>query len=456
VRERFSVDVMRQTMLDFVQMRDFVGDPLVVERGEGVRLWDIEGRSYIDGLSGIFVVNFGHGRREIVDAVTAQVARLAFAPQMATTTPEIDLAEKLLPILPSEYTQVKFHSGGSEATEAAIKMARQFHRQNGQASRFKVLSHYRGYHGATGHALAATGWPHLRAAFEPLAPGFVHLHTPDIYRPLVAGATPEETGLAYARLVAETIALEGPGTVAALITEPIMMSAGVVVPPDSYLRELRRLTAEHGILLIFDEIITGFGRTGVPFAREHSGVLPDLICVGKGMSGGYAPLSAVVLSERVARAFWGEPGTQFQAGHTFAGNPVACAAGLAALDVLMQPETLINCRDVGAHAMGRLRSLMDRHPCIGDVRGRGMFLGVEFVSDRATRTRFPDEVAFGIRVQAEARRRGLLLRASGFMLVVGPPLTTTRAEMDEIIDILDQAVGAAEASLHERALAGVP
>ncbi|TAK25465.1 MAG: aspartate aminotransferase family protein [Chloroflexota bacterium] len=435
---------VRRSMLDFVQMRDFERDPLVIERGDGVRVWDTDGTAYIDGLSGIFVVNMGHGRREIIDAVSAQLGKIAFAPQMAMSPPEIELAERLVAISPPSFSQVKFHSGGSEATEAAIKMARQYHRQTGNPGKYKIVSHYRGYHGATGHALAATGWPHLRAAFEPFAAGFVRVHTPDPYRPIAGGTTLDEIGVAYARLVDETIALEGPSTVAAIIVEPIMMSAGIIVPPPGYLAALRRIADTFDVLLIFDEIITGFGRTGKLFCREHSGVLPDLFCVGKGVSGGYAPLSAVVLSERVADAFWGDPGAQFQAGHTFAGNPVACAAGLAAIDVLLSCGVLENGAAVGQYAKERMRSMAERHPSIGDVRGEGMFLGFEFVTDRSTRARFPDSVTFGQRVQAEARRRGLLVRAGGWFLAVGPPLTITRSEMDEMLDILDASISVVE------------
>jgi adenosylmethionine-8-amino-7-oxononanoate aminotransferase len=429
-------------MLDFVQMKAFCADPLVVDRGEGVRVWDSEGRSYIDGLSGIFVVNMGHARREIVDAMKAQLDRIAFAPQMATSPAALELAEKMIEITPPEYTRVKFHSGGSEATEAAIKLARQYHRQSGSPGRYKVLSHYRGYHGATGHSLAATGWPHLRAPFEPLAAGFIRVHTPDPYRPVFPGVD-------YARLVEETILLEGPSTVAAIIVEPVMMSAGIVVPPPGYIKALRDIADRHGVLLILDEVITGFGRTGKLFAREHSDVLPDLFCVGKGMSGGYAPLSAVVISDRVAQAFWGEPelGIQFQAGHTFAGNPLACAAGLAATRVLVEGGVLENGARVGALAKQRLTELASRHDSIGDVRGEGMMLGLEFVRDRASKERFPDDVGFGLRVQAEARKRGLLIRTSHWFAAVGPPLTMTEAEMDELVSILDASIAAVEAQL---------
>jgi adenosylmethionine-8-amino-7-oxononanoate aminotransferase len=438
----------RQIMLDFMQMRSFVEDPLVIERAEGVRVWDAEGKSYIDGLSGIFVVNMGHNRPEIVQAVAEQLGKVAFAPQMATSPPELELGELMVRITPPRYTQVKFFSGGSEATEGAIKMARQYHRQTGNPGKYKILTHYRGYHGATGHAMAATGWARYRSPFEPLAPGFVKMHTPDSYHPLVP-APPAELGAAYARLVEEQVVQEGPETVAAIMTEPIMMSAGVIVPPTDYLPALREIADRHDVLLIFDEVITGFGRTGTLFCMEHSGVEPDVFCCGKGMSGGYAPLSGLVISQKVADAFWGDPEAlvQFHAGHTYGGNPVACAAGLAAIKVLLEAGVLESGRRAGAYAKGRLQELARRHPTVGDVRGEGMLLGIELVKERRSRERFGDEVAFGNRVQAAARRRGLLLRASPWFTAVAPPLTTTEAEVDELVDRLDAALEEAEASV---------
>jgi adenosylmethionine-8-amino-7-oxononanoate aminotransferase len=202
-------------------------------------------------------------------------------------------------------------------------------------------------------------------------------------------------------------------------------------------------------LLIFDEVITGFGRTGKLFCMEHSGVEPDIICVGKGMSGGYAPLSGLVISQKVADAFWGEPEAlvQFHAGHTYGGNPLACAAGVAAIGVLLRGGVLENGAEVGAYARQRLAELPRRHPTVGDVRGDGMLLGLELVKDRATRERFGDEVAFGNRVATAARKRGLLLRASPWFTAVGPPLTATRAEIDELVEILDAALEEAESSV---------
>jgi adenosylmethionine-8-amino-7-oxononanoate aminotransferase len=437
-------ELARHIMVDFLPMKDFADDPLVMTEGRGIYLTDVDGKRYIDGLSGTFCVNLGHGNKPLAEAAARQYERLALAiPTLGTSDRALELVKALLDLMPKarQYTTVKLLSGGSEVTEAAIKMARQYHKQTGAGTRYKVLSHYRAYHGGTGHALAAGGWPGWRASYEPLAAGFIHLHTPDPYRAPFAG-TPENLGATYARLVEEVIELEGPETIAAFITEPILMSAGVVVPPRDYLPRIRALCDRYGILLIYDEIITGFGRTGTMFAAEHWDAWPDIFCLGKGMSGGYAPLAANVLTGKVAQTFWGKAAeaVQFHAGHTYGGNPVACAVGLAAIRQIVEERIVENAKARGAQLQARLRELARRRPVIGDVRGEGLLVGVEFVEDPKTRRRFSPDEQLGLRIREAARRRGLLLRASHWMVAFAPPLTVTAGEVDEILDIFEQAL----------------
>jgi len=427
-------------MIDFTQMKAFSEDPLILTEGDGIRVRDVDGRWYIDGLSGTFCMSLGHGNARIVEAATRQLSRLALAaPTMATSDRSLELARELLALLPPRYTTLKWGSGGSEAIEAAIKMAREFHRPAGDPRKYKVLSHYRAYHGVTGHALAASGWRTSRSPYEPLAGGFVHLHTPDPYRPPFDVA-PADVAATYVRLVEQVIELEGPETIAALITEPILMTAGVVIPPHGYLPALRDLCDRHDIVLIFDEIITGFGRTGHLFASELFSTWPDILVFGKGLTGGYIALSATVVTDRIAQAFWGPAGLEFAAGHTYAGNPVACAVGLAALEEMRERDLVTNAAARGEQALERLRSLQARLPGIGDVRGQGLLFGLEFVSDNETKEPFPASENVGVRVREAARRKGLLLRASHWMAVLAPPLTTTAEQLDELIDILDEAL----------------
>jgi adenosylmethionine-8-amino-7-oxononanoate aminotransferase len=427
-------------MVDFAQMKSFSADPLILSEGDGVRVKDVDGRWYFDGISGTFCMSLGHGNRRVVDAARDQIGRLALAaPTMATSDRSLEAARELLDLLPAQYTHLKWGSGGSEAIEAAVKMARQFHQQAGDPRKYKVLSHYRGFHGVTGHALAAGGWRAHRSPYEPLSAGFIHLHTPDPYRPPF-NVPPAEIGSTYARLVKEVIELEGPETICALITEPILMSAGVVVPPREYLPALRDLCDANDIILIFDEIITGFGRTGHLFASELFSTWPDILVLGKGITGGYAALSATVITDRLADTFWGSEGVEFAAGHTFAGNPVACAISIAAIRELLERDLVANSADRGQQGLKRLRGLQESLPAIGDVRGAGLLIGLEFVRDRATKERFAPSDHVGQKVREAARRRGLLLRASDWMMVLAPPLTTTADELDEMLEILVDAL----------------
>ena len=362
-------ELARHIMVDFLPMKDFAENPLILTEGRGIYVTDVDGRRFIDGLSGTFCVNLGHGNRRLAEAASRQIERLALAaPTLGTSDRALELVKLLLDITPPQYTTVKLLSGGSEVTEAAIKMARQYWKQVGRGTKYKILSHYRGYHGGTGHALAAGGWPGWRAPYEPLAGGFIHLHTPDPYRPPFPGG-PETLGATYARLLEEVIQLEGPETIAALITEPVMTSAGVVVPPREYLPRVRELCDRHDILLIYDEIITGFGRTGKLFAAEHWNAWPDIFCLGKGISGGYAPLSANLLTTKIGEVFYGSAvdQVQFHAGHTFGGNPVASAVGIAAIRQILDDGIVENSRARGAQATGA--PPRDAGPPAGD-RGR--------------------------------------------------------------------------------------
>ena len=283
-----------------------------------------------------------------------------------------------------------------------------------------------------------------------MAPGFVHLLTPDPDNPPIAVADHEEAARLYLEQVRQTIEFEGPESVAAIITEPILMSAGIVVPPNSYLRGLRELADRHGILLIFDEIITGFGRTGTWFAAEHSGVWPDIICCGKGVTGGYSPLSIVLMTDRVAAPFWGEPEerVQFFSGHTYGGNPVACAAALASIDYIVRHGVLRHVVELGECLRDLIEDLRARHPSISIVRGQGLLQGIVF-SDQAQESNRHIH-GFGGSVAAQARQRGLLLRASPWFVAIAPPLVTTEAELLEIVGLLDEAVAHVESEVGPR------
>jgi adenosylmethionine-8-amino-7-oxononanoate aminotransferase len=419
-----------RVMVDFTQMKSFGQNPLILERGEGIRVTDVFGQTYIDGLSGVFTVNLGHGVQELVDVAAEQARQIAFtAPTMATNPPALRFADLLIGITPEQYTTVKFFTGGSEANEAAIKLARQFWLQAGHPRKYKVISRYRSYHGGTGQAMAASAQTAWKWKFEPFAPGFVHV-TPPARPGCAACRRADSCTMACLDLLEQAVVEEHPETVAAVIAEPVMLSAGVHIPLPEYFPRLRELCDNHNVLLIYDEIITGFGRTGRLFGAERVGAWPDILTCGKGISGGYAPLSAILIADRVSEAFWGEPeaGVQFWAGHTFGGNPVSCAVGEAAVRYLLDHDLIGNADRIGSYLAEQLDAVAARQPAIAEVRGIGMLRGVAFTTP------------IGQRVYDAARRRGLLTRPGADWVGVAPPLCTTRDEADEIAAILEGAI----------------
>jgi putrescine aminotransferase len=445
-------NVIPSLFLDFMQMQAFAKAPMVFVEGSGARLKTEDGREFIDGLSGVFTTSLGHGNRAVVAAITRQLERLAFAPPLHGTNPAaLELTTLLLRIAPEAVTAVKLFSGGSEATEAAMKLARQYQRQTGQVRRYKILGRYGAYHGATMGALSAGGGRERKAIFEPLGVGFLHVHPPQCYRCPFDQSYPS-CGRTCAELIGRTIEAEDPETVAAVIVEPISISsAGFVVPPPDYLPRLRAICDRYGVVLIYDEIITGFGRLGAMFASEYYGAAPDITCCGKGMSGGYAPLSAILIRDRIARAFYGEEddNVQFHHGHTFGGNPVACAAGVAVLGEFLARDVVGNARERGAQLRARLEEMVERHAMIGDVRGAGLLQGIELVRDRHTKRPFPASTRPGKVIERAARERGLLLRCGGDFIAFAPPLTISAEEIDRMAGLLDESIAVAERELAE-------
>src|SRR6266513_3456556 len=375
-----AMQTIPRLFLDFMQMREFAKDPLVFVGGEGIRLTDTAGRRYIDGLSGVFVCSLGHGNMPVIEAMAAQARQLAFAPPLhGTTPPALELTELLLRLAPEGVGAVKLLSGGSEATESAMKLARQYHQQTGHPRKYKIISRYGSYHGGTMGALSAGGGRDRTSVYEPLGVGFIHVHPPYCFR-CPFDQTYPGCGRTCVTLVERTIEAEDPETIAAVIVEPISISsAGFIVPPPDYLPRLREVCTRHNVVLIYDEIVTGFGRLGTMFGSEYFAAPPDITCCGKGMSGGYAPLAAILIRDRIADAFYGEADEhrEFHHGHTYAGNPVACAAGIAAITQLIERGIVANARRQGERLRSRLNELAERFPLVGDVRGAGLLQGVE-------------------------------------------------------------------------------
>jgi adenosylmethionine-8-amino-7-oxononanoate aminotransferase len=432
------------------QMAEWSKNPFVMARADGVYYWDVQGKRYLDALSGIYVVSVGHNNKRVIEAVRRQMETLHFSPPMhGTNALAIQLANVLSEIAP-DYPAlggrlrgwtVKFQCGGAEVTEAAIKLARQYHKLTGSPGKYKIISRYQSWHGSTLGSLSASGLKSRKTVNEPLAPGFIHVFPPTCYH-CPFGKQYGNCGITCATLINDVIDMEDPDTVAALLVEPIGHTGGIIDPPEEYLPLLREICDRHNILLIFDEIITGIGRTGHMFAAQTFGVTPDVICVGKGLGGGYAPLSAMLCRRSLADAFWG-PAAQnpgFVEGHTFEGNPISCAAGLAVLQEIMERDLCANARIQGQRLHEGLERLAKKTGVIGDIRGKGLFLGIEFVRDTATRERFPAEQAIGVQVGRRALHNGLLTRFDPHWLALGPPLVATAETIDEILAILERSL----------------
>ncbi|MCX6030523.1 MAG: aspartate aminotransferase family protein [Chloroflexi bacterium] len=421
-------------------------NPTIIREGHGLTVTDIDGKDYIDALSGIWVVNIGHGNQAVIEAMQEQLKRLTFSYPVGTVTePAIQLAKLLSEIVPAPLTTVKLLNSGSEATETALKLARQYFLQSGHPRKYKVISRYLAWHGATMGALSMSGVASLKAPFEPLLEGFLHVPPHSCYR-CPYGLAYSACNVACARVIEKVLEWEDPETVAAIIVDPVMVAPGVLVPPKEYLPIVRDICDRHNVLLIFDEVITGFGRTGQLFAMNTFGVVPDIVALAKGMGSGYAPLAATVCSDRVAAAFWGdaEDHVEFMHGHTFGANPLSATAGLASITQLLQTGMLENAARVGAYLQQRGQDLY-KHPIVGDVRGIGMMLGAELVADRTTRAPFPAGVAPGQMVLAACKRRGLIMRGNPNWIAFGPPMITTEADIDRIFEIVDAGLDEVEA-----------
>lgn len=435
------------------QMAEWSKAPLVMARADGVHYWDVEGKRYVDALSGIYVASVGHNNRRVIDAIHKQVDELTFSPPMHGTNPvAVQLANLLAELAPGDLNTVKFQCGGSEVTEAAIKLARQYHKLTGNPGKYKIISRYQSWHGSTLGSLSASGLKGRRTVNEPLAPGFLHVFPPTCYR-CPFGKEYPECDITCATLIGDVIEMEDPATVAAVMVEPIGHTGGIIDPPEEYLPLLRELCDRHNVLLIFDEIITGIGRTGNMFAAETFGVTPDVVCIAKGLGGGYAPISAMICRKEIGDTFWGpiaeNPG--FVEGHTFEGNPISCAAAIAVLREILERDLLANAREQGARLRAGFESLADKHGIIGDIRGKGLFQGIEFVRDVETKERFdtsfpplakggPGGVGIGVSIGRRALENGLLCRFDPHWIAFGPPLISTAEQIDEMLAILDQSI----------------
>ncbi|MBM3807101.1 MAG: aminotransferase class III-fold pyridoxal phosphate-dependent enzyme [Acidimicrobiia bacterium] len=407
-------------------------DPIPVARAQGVYFWTPEGQRYLDFNSQLMCVNIGHADARVVEALHQQLATLPYASPFMATEPRARLGAKLAEICPGDIDVFFFTNGGAESNENAVKIARFV------TGRHKVLARYRSYHGATAGAMTLTGDPR-RWMSEPGIPGVVHVSHP--YHGVERGWEPVEASLAS---LEEVIQLEGPQTIAAFILEPVTGANGVLVPPDGYLQGVRAICDQYGILLIADEVMSGFGRTGKWFAVDHWKVVPDLITMAKGLTSAYVQLGAVGLRRGIADHF---KDRVFYAGLTYNSHTLACAAGLATIAVYEEDRLIDNARVLGRVMADRLAQLAARHPSVGDVRSIGLFGAIELIRNRATREPLapfnatsPEMAA----LQAFFRREGLYVFQRWNMLFTSPPLSITEAQLHDGFDVIDRALALAD------------
>lgn len=424
----------------------------VAVRGQGLCIYDSEGREYIDASGGAAVSCLGHGHPDVLRAIHEQLDQLAYAhTSFFTTRVAEELADTLVADAPAGISHVYFLSGGSEAIETALKIARQYFVEIGQPQRRHIIARQQSYHGNTLGALATGGHAARRALFAPLLFETHHIEPCYAYRHRRPDESEEAYGLRAADALEQKICELGADSVIAFVAETVVgATIGAVPPAPGYFRRIREICDRHGILLILDEVMCGMGRTGTLHACEQDGVSPDLMTVAKGLGGGYEPIGATLMSEKIFRSFNQGSGF-FQHGHTYLGHPLACAAGLAVQRVIKRDRLLDNVKQMGARLARRLGERFGNHPHVGDIRGRGLFQAVELVADRSSKTPFDPKLKLHARVKAEAMARGLMVYpsggtpdgASGDNVLLAPPFITDAATIDIIVERLGDAIDAA-------------
>ena len=426
--------------------------PDIIHRGKGCYIWDVDGHQMLDGVGGLWSSNLGHSNQRVRDAVIAQMDELPFYNTFRGTTHvrAIELSTRLVAMMqPEGVAAVMFSNGGSDAVEGALKVARQYWKIRGQSDRTKFISLRQGYHGVHFGGMSVNGNSNFRRAYEPLLPGCFHVDTPWTYRNPFGEDNPERLAELCVNMLEREIVFQGPDTVAAFIAEPVQGAGGVIVPPPNYWPLVRQLCDKYDVLLIADEVVTGFGRTGQMFGTRLWNVNADMWCLAKGISSGYVPLGATAMGAKVADVFNADKSGMgaVSHGYTYSAHPVAAAAALATLDQLKELDIPGNAATVGAHMQARLRSFTDKFKVVGDVRGVGLMAGIEMVTNKATRAAMTRASDVPARVARAAYQRGLMVRVSGPNLILSPPLIITRDEVDLLVDRLEAAFADVEATL---------
>ncbi len=421
---------------------------LQLVRGRGIYVWDRNGRRYIDGMSSLWNVAIGHGEARIARAVHRQMRNLAYAPTLLgfSSRPAEELARRIVQLAPRGLTRVMFTSGGSEANESVIRLVRLYWRLKGKPEKYRIVTLNRAYHGSSTGAASLTGLPYFHQHYEPLLDGVLRIARPHCYRCDLSLHYPQ-CRLACADELEALLKREGADRIGAFLAEPVQGVGGVIVPPADYHARIREICDRYGILLVYDEVITGFGRLGYPFGIQRWKVIPDMISFAKGITSGYLPLGGVLMKEEIHRTFV-DAGPEFSLHHgfTYSGHPAVCAAALANLSLMRRRRLLSRARRLEGFFAEQLRNLF-QHEIVGDVRSIGLMAAIELVAERVTKKPFPTGWQVGIRVREACLQRGLIVRASGDVLALCPPLVAGRKDLEQIVSILDRALATVAAQL---------
>ena len=414
------------------------GGPTIMVEGDGVRVKDSEGNEWVDVNGGYSSVNIGYGRKEVAEAMYKQMQELSYFPQGSASIPAIKLAKKLSDITPGDLNRSWFSSGCSEANETAIKIARAYHKRKGEGSRYKIISRKGSYHGATGGVLWTGSGD--RSDYEPASyPGMLYAPHPDPYRCELGGATASECAILCSDAVEKLIQFHGESSVAAVIAEPIAGASGTAVPGDEYWPNLRKICDKYGVLLIADEIVCGFGRTGELFAVNHWDVVPDILCVAKGITSSYSPLGATIVRDKISDAFKGK-GNIFLHTLTFGGHPVSAAAALANINIIEKENLVANSKEMGEYLIQNLNQMKEHRRMIGNVRGKGLLASMELVSDRKTKTHFSPELQLGSRLSEKFKTRKMILNPPVPYINLQPQLCSKKSDIDFIVSNINEVL----------------
>ncbi len=409
--------------------------------GDGAVLTDADGKEYIDGISGLWNVVLGHSRHELVEAAAKQMQELPYCSGYAgSSNPRaIELAERLAAMTYPTINRFFFTSGGGESSETSFKTARYFWRMRGKPKKTKVISRQWGYHGVTMAAMSATGISSYWPMFEPRVPGFIQIPSPYPYR--YEAVDNVSQGVAAANELEHAILREGPDTVAMFLAEPVQGAGGVISPQDDYFPRIREICDQYDVLLVADEVITAFGRTGTMFALNHWGVEPDMIQFAKAITSGYFPLGGIGVNDQIADVLDTADAVWMHA-FTYSAHPVGCAVALRTIEIIENEQLPDQAASKGDRLLRELKAALSDHPHVGDVRGKGLMCAVEYVADKATKAEFPPEERIGIRLHAETQNRGLFSRLRGDVFCLAPPFVSTDEQLDRIVEILREATDA--------------